>query len=1490
MQLRCTDESSPDACDTFEIFAERRGEGTYRGLVTLKKALNYEVRNSYNLIVEAVDAGEDRILSSTSSIYVQVEDVQDQNPVFLNAPYSKTVPEGTPEGTEIFSIQVRDGDTGIPRPIELTIEGDRLAYFKLQRLEESSNGVIVAGLTTTSNIINREHPEIQKEGGLYAFKIRAREIIGPDNYGEETTTSVTIVVTDVDDELPLFNRNSFTVPVPEDVGSDTPLPGLTLEVVDKDVSRNAEFTLTLEPLTANTAGVFSVYPERAIGKTPVIIRVKDPQRLDYENEETRSFEFNVVAETNNGFKVKSNIKVIVQDSNDNVPVFEEGGYEFSVAEDAKAGDVIGTIVAVDPDSGSYGEILYSIKGFGSEKFYVQAETGEIMVAACGRSLEEGGKSCLDWETEQTFSLTYTASDGGDQTTTSNLLIRIEDKNDNYPKFDRDEYNRVVREGDAKFQPELFIRATDRDGPMQGGGKVFYAINSINTDATVFEIDPMSGEILMIKPVRMDDTENGRYDLVIRATDMGKPPLHSDIKVYVNMGSIRNQKPKFVQPRYDIAIRENAEPGSEVSRVQASDPDGTDSGLTYFIHSGSKDNFKIEPKTGIIRVAPDAILDIEQNGEEYRMEVRVIDSGEPHQQTSQTMVTITVQDVNNKLPVFDQELYTAYVLENEAPGHQVLLVTATDQDRNAELEYDIIEPIIARDKSGTELENVSGFNFKAAFSIDPRNGQISINEKLSYSSAAVIILTLEVRDKNAEDGVEQVANAEATLYIQAFNADNPVFPPPWTPSDPTMVFNITENRAPGSVLFNLGAKDPITGQQVSNYLKQRSEDAISDIIQISQYGEVISNQLLDYEQIKSIYFSVAAVVGPAGEERVSEAHITLLLVDVNDNAPVFEQSEYSIDVSEDALPLTSLLTVHATDADTEDFGTVVYSMEGEGVQEFMINPVTGLIQIRPQAGSGRSGLDREWKPTYNLRVLAKDMPGGGSDQKASSVVVKVKLKDVNDSPPNFSESSYRAVVPENSQPGTLVAHISATDPDLDINNNNVVQYDFANPTQIKGLYRINRQTGEIFTNDILTGKGRKEPYLISVRALDRGTPQQFRDTDLYVTVGDVSRNDGVPQFMKPEPGQVAEVPEESSTGTAVFQAEAVDPDDPSTANGKLVYSFPDDGSIVRKFFQIDSNSGLITTRVPLDREEREEYTLILEARDLGNPVQETTRLLTVRVRDVDDHPPHFVRQRNSVPLSMQVEEEMEIGSKIGEVVAVDEDTGKNAIIDYAIIYGNDDDIFAINRDDENKAIISLNKRLDREVSGLHTLTIKCFPLSRGRSLRQPYNKLKMDEVQVKVHVVDKDDNNPTFVERNITRGVRVNAPIYTELGKIQAEDPDAEAQPIVYSLENVTFHRPKTMLHKQLGVSGFLVDPRFVSMKKFDQISSNFLYYSTGVIQTNQSYGKYADGYFEVKLKASNSPDPSKADYTFLKIFVLQDTDLMKFVFDKNPVQVRALLP
>ena len=98
VKLTCIEEeSSPDACETFDIFESPLNPGEYIGLVVLKKPLNYEEKSSYNLVVRAQDSGEDQILSSTANVLIQVEDIQDQDPVFLNAPYSATVPEGSQE-------------------------------------------------------------------------------------------------------------------------------------------------------------------------------------------------------------------------------------------------------------------------------------------------------------------------------------------------------------------------------------------------------------------------------------------------------------------------------------------------------------------------------------------------------------------------------------------------------------------------------------------------------------------------------------------------------------------------------------------------------------------------------------------------------------------------------------------------------------------------------------------------------------------------------------------------------------------------------------------------------------------------------------------------------------------------------------------------------------------------------------------------------------------------------------------------------------------------------------------------------------------------------------------------------------------------------------------------------------------------------------------------------------------------------------------------
>ena len=375
------------------------------------------------------------------------------------------------------------------------------------------------------------------DGGLYGFQIRAKEILDPNDpppIGKNqltVTTNVTIVVTDEDDLIPTFNRQYFEVSVPEDVGTDTPLPDLNIIVNDGDTSKNAEYDLVINTAesSANSEGVFTVYPPRGNGRTPVIIRVRDPQKLDHEAEEGRTFVLKVDAIDIVNREVLSSAEVTVNaiDSNDNIPIFEQEAYEFYVKEDAESGDLIGSIYATDADSDKFGQVTYNLRGFGAERFRVNNLTGEIFVNGCGRQIQ---RACLDYENQKTYSLIYSGTDGGGQVTTTGVTINIEDVNDNLPRFEQNEYARAIDEGADHFEPPLIIKATDLDGPNQGGGKVYYEIKSINTDATAFTIDNISGEITMVQPVRSDLVEGGQFSIVIRATDGGSPPLHSDIQV------------------------------------------------------------------------------------------------------------------------------------------------------------------------------------------------------------------------------------------------------------------------------------------------------------------------------------------------------------------------------------------------------------------------------------------------------------------------------------------------------------------------------------------------------------------------------------------------------------------------------------------------------------------------------------------------------------------------------------------------------------------------------------------------------------------------------------------------------------------------------------------------------------------------------------------------------------------------------------------------
>ena len=180
--------------------------------------------------------------------------------------------------------------------------------------------------------------------------------------------------------------------------------------------------------------------------------------------------------------------------------------------------------------------------------------------------------------------------------------------------------------------------------------------------------------------RSDQVDKGIYSLVVRATDAGNPPLYSDVKVTVTVGSTGNQKPIFGEENYQVTIKENTPQGTSILNVNANDPDGPDTLIRYAFDAGAKDNFVINEITGEIKVSQDAILDIQENGDRYEIQLQAIDRGTQGHfaQTAQTTVTIFIEDVNDKKPKFERETYTMYVSESTGLGknNDFLMYTQT----------------------------------------------------------------------------------------------------------------------------------------------------------------------------------------------------------------------------------------------------------------------------------------------------------------------------------------------------------------------------------------------------------------------------------------------------------------------------------------------------------------------------------------------------------------------------------------------------------------------------------------------------------------------------------------------------------------------------------------------------------------------------------------------------------------------------------------------
>jgi len=328
-------------------------------------------------------------------------------------------------------------------------------------------------------------------------------------------------------------------------------------------------------------------------------------------------------------------------------------------------------------------------------------------------------------------------------------------------------------------------------------------------------------------------------------------------------------------------------------------------------------------------------------------------------------------------------------------------------------------------------------------------------------------------------------------------------------------------------------------------------------------------------------------------------------------------------------------------------------------------------------------------------------------------VSITVNDVNDNAPVIQNEPYAATLNEDASLGETVATIAATDADEGVNAE--IEYNITNGNT-EGKFAIDSNTGVVTIAQALDYEI-TQSYTVEVTASDKGTLTMSDVTNVSITVNDV--NDNAPVFQATP--YTASIAEDAGTSTSVATVSATDDD--SGVNSQLSFSIT--GGNTGNVFQIDGNTGEITTIGALDRETTSSYNLEVTATDGGTPVLSQTSTVAVTITDINDNAPVFT----GTPYSVEVNEAATAGALIFTINATDADEGTNADVLYSITSGNTNGDLTI---DANTGEITVNNALDRETLDNYSLEVTATDQGTGNLNSQ---------VMVSITVTDANDNAP-----------------------------------------------------------------------------------------------------------------------------------------------------
>ncbi|XP_077753693.1 protocadherin beta-15-like isoform X4 [Canis aureus] len=589
-----------------------------------------------------------------------------------------------------------------------------------------------------------------------------------------------------------------------------------------------------------------------------------------------------------------------------------------------------------------------------------------------------------------------------------------------------------------------------------------------------QLDLQTGELVLSEKLDREEMCGSTDPCVMHFQVLLKNPL-GVFRAELLVRDINDHSPEFPEREMTLKILETSPPGTVFALKKAQDLDvGNNNIQNYSISPNS--HFRVSTRTrGDGRKYPELVLVKELDREEQaelRVTLTALDGGSPPR-SGAAQVRILVLDVNDNAPEFVQKLYQVQVPENSPVGMLVVKVSARDLDTgtNGEISYSYF---------------YSSQEISTTFELNNFSGEVRLIKKLDFETISSYELEIEASDGGGLSGrcsvsIEVVDVNDNFPELTISSLTSPI--PENSPETEVALFRVRDRDSGDNGKMTCGIQDDLP------FLLKPSEE---------NFYTLVTNGALDRES--QAEYNITITVSDLGTPRLKTQHnITVTVSDVNDNAPAFSQTTYTLRVRENNSPALHIGTVSATDRDAGANAQVTYSLLPPRDPHL---PLASLVSINADNGQlfALRSLDYEALQAFEVRVGAADR---GSPALSSQALVRVLVLDDNDNAPfvlyplQNGSAPCTELVPRAAEAGYLVTKVVAVDGDS--GQNAWLSFQLLKATE-PGLFGVWAHNGEVRTARLLSERDAVRHRLL-VLVKDNGEPPLSASVTLHVLLVD-----------------------------------------------------------------------------------------------------------------------------------------------------------------------------------------------------------------------------------------------------------------------------------------------------------------------------------------------------------------------------------------------------